>query len=234
MTQQMKYSFIAIAVVALVLLVSYFSLRTKELVESRTEQGDSATRTGQSVSAEDHKRLREELLQIKDLDVVIGDVDAPITIFEYASYSCSHCANFASRVYPQIKSEYIDKGRVRFVLRDFPLDEPSLRASQLTRCVAKDSYEALSKTLFVERQNWAYAKDFPEKLENIAKILGISGEDFHKCMENKELEEKILGYRYEVAAAYNVASTPTLIINGRKYEGEKSFDAISTYLNQIN
>ncbi|MBT4922002.1 MAG: DsbA family protein, partial [Rickettsiales bacterium] len=185
------------------------------------------------VKKQDYSELRSSLAKIKAIDVVIGSEDAPITIFEYASYSCSHCANFSSRVYPKLKEEYMDKGIVRFVLRDFPLDEPSLRAAQLSRCVGDTSYEALSKTLFEQRQNWAYGKDFPEKLENIAKIVGISGDDFHACIGDKQLEEQILDYRYEVSQAYNISSTPSFIINGKKYNGNNSFAALSEYLNKI-
>ncbi|MBT4989052.1 MAG: DsbA family protein [Rickettsiales bacterium] len=229
MSQQMKYSFIAIIVISVILLVSFLTFRTKRVLEENPILSES----GEVIEKPSYSDLRSELVKIKDIDVVIGDNEAPITIFEYASYSCSHCANFSARVYPKLKEEYIDTGKVRFILRDFPLDEPSLRAAQLTRCINKDGYEALSKTLFEQRQNWAYGKEFPEKLENIAKIIGISGDDFHACVGNKVIEEKILNYRYEVSKAYNLSSTPSLIINGKKYNGNNSFAALSEYLNKL-
>ena len=229
MSQQMKYSFIAIIVISVILLVSFLTFRTKRVLEENPILSES----GEVIEKPSYSDLRSELVKIKDIDVVIGDNEAPITIFEYASYSCSHCANFSARVYPKLKEEYIDTGKVRFILRDFPLDEPSLRAAQLTRFINKDGYEALSKTLFEQRQNWAYGKEFPEKLENIAKIIGISGDDFHACVGNKVIEEKILNYRYEVSKAYNLSSTPSLIINGKKYNGNNSFAALSEYLNKL-
>lgn len=232
MTQQTKYSIIAVIIVALLLVVSFFVLRTKRLVSEQKVDSVLAERLVEKASSE-ASSLRDQLLKIKASDVVIGNDNAPVTIFEYASYSCSHCAHFSKAVYPELKQLYIDTGVVRFVLRDFPLDEPSLRAAQLTRCVDKSSYEALSKTLFEQRLNWAYGKDYPEKLENIAKILGISGDAFHKCMENKSVEEVVLNYRYEVSKAYNVSSTPTLIINGQKYNGNNNISALREYIEKI-
>ena len=229
MSQQVKYSIIGSIIIALILAVSYFVSRTKKIVtENKTENTQIVEEKKSSM-----QNYREEVLKIHESDVIIGNVDAPVTIFEYASYSCSHCANFTQRVYPSLKKEYIDTGKVRFILRDFPLDEPSLRAAQLTRCVPKEGYESLSKTLFQQRQNWAYGKDFPEKLENIAKIIGMSGADFHACMENKEVEDIVLNYRYNVSKAYNLTSTPSFIINGKKYTGNSSFSAISEYLDKL-
>lgn len=229
MSQQVKYSLIATLIIAVILAVSFFILRTSRIVEeNKAEHSEIIKETQSSVA-----NYREQVLMIHDSDVVIGDINAPITIFEYASYSCSHCANFTQRVYPSLKKDFIDTGKVRFVLRDFPLDEPSLRAAQLTRCVPKEGYESLSKTLFQQRQNWAYGNDFPEKLENIAKIIGMSGDEFHACMENKEIEEIVMNSRYNVSKAFNITSTPSFIINGKKYTGNNSLSAISEYLDKL-
>ncbi|MBL6785424.1 MAG: DsbA family protein [Rickettsiales bacterium] len=228
MSQQIRYSLIGAAIVTVILVIGYLAVRTNKSADVKATKSAIADESGSS-----RAQKINELMQVKDIDVVFGDENAPITMIEYASYSCSHCANFSLRVFPDIKEEFIDTGKVKFILRDFPLDEPSLRASQLSRCINKDGYAALSKTLFQQRQNWAFSKDFPEKLENIAKIIGVSGKQFHDCMADKELEEKILNYRYNVSNTFNISSTPSFIINGKKYNGNNSFSAMSEYLMKL-
>ena len=118
-------------------------------------------------------------------------------------------------------------------MRDFPLDEPGLRAAQLTRCVSKDKYEALHKVLLKNRMSWAYVKDFPEKLENIAKLSGMSGEAFHNCMENKEIEDYVLTGRLNVSEVFQVSATPTVIINGVKNQKPNDFANIKIVIEEL-
>ena len=236
MTQQNRLLIITLTVVVLFLTVSYLVVRSKKILAENIDQGSKASpilADGEKVKSKNLSDLKSKVLTINDLDVVIGAEDAAITIIEYASYSCSHCAKFAESVYPRLKEKYIDTGKVKFILRDYPLDEPSLRASQLSRCAAKEDYESLSKVLFSTRADWAYHKNFPEKLENIAKILGISGEEFHECMSNKQLEEAIMTNRLDVSKAFNISSTPTLIINGKKFQGKTIFSEISEYVDKL-
>lgn len=229
----MKRTYVILGVIVVfILIVGALKVRDKNIEIKESMQKVSA-KTQDVANKQLKIRTKEEVLTISDYDVVIGSPEAKITIFEYLSYSCSHCADFARKTYPILKQEYIDTGLVNFVMRDFPLDEPSLRAAQLTRCVAKDKYEALHKALLENRASWAFAKNFPEKLENIAKLSGLTGEGYHKCMENKDIEAYILTGRIEASKNLGVMSTPTLIIAGQKHQGDTSFESVKQTIDEL-
>jgi len=177
--------------------------------------------------------LQKQLTGAMELDIAEGNNDAKVVIIEYASYSCSHCSAFYKNIYPKLKSTYIDSGDVKFVYRDFPLDEPALRASQLVHCLPEDSKKGFMKVLFENQSAWAYTKQFPEKLENFAKISGMSSELFHSCMADESLEQKILQSRLSAHKAFKISSTPSLIINGQRFIGRTNWYEISEYINNL-
>lgn len=152
-------------------------------------------------------------------DIVIGNDKATVTMIEYSSLTCPHCAHFAKDVFPGIKENYIDTGKIVFIHRDFPFDEPSLRAAMLARCAGKDRYYTFLKVLFDKQESWAYQKNYLEVLGNIGKLGGISSEKFDSCMKDKKLEDAIVEGKLTAANMLGVISTPTFFINGKEYKG---------------
>lgn len=217
------------AVIFLVISISiFFYVKTKEKYDnsSRVAQVD------QHKIDNNKENTQKTLNSIQELDIVYGVDDAPVRIIEYASYGCSHCASFFNEVHPNLL-KYIKNKQVQFVMRDFPLDEPSLRASQLVHCLPEDQRKDMIKLLFKKQENWAHSKAFPEKLENFAKISGMSGGTFHECMDNHALEEKILKSRMSAHESFNVNSTPSLIINGKKHMGSLAWEDLEKTIRNL-
>ncbi len=173
--------------------------------------------------------LEESALKSKlPEDKVLGKSSAKVTIIEYASLSCHHCAEFHTNVLPTIQKEYIDTGKVQLIFRDFPLNESALTAAQLAHCAAKqdgdEKYFALLKALFEKQKDWAFGKDFKPKLLEIAKGLGLKPEPLETCLANKEIETKILNSRMDGGKKLGVESTPTIFINGDKADSMRSVE----------
>jgi protein-disulfide isomerase len=159
------------------------------------------------------------VLQITKDDRILGNPDAPITIVEYASLTCPHCAHFANDVLPEIKKEWIDTGKVKLVLRDFPLDEPALRAAMIARCAPPERYYAFADTFFSAQEKWVRSGDYREALARLAKLGGMGQAEFDTCMKNTELENKIVEGRLRATQELEVSSTPTFFVNGSKLAG---------------
>jgi protein-disulfide isomerase len=169
------------------------------------------------------------LLAVGQQDRVLGKPDAPVTIVEYASLSCPHCAHFATEVLPKLKKKWIDTGKAKLVLRDFPLDEPALRAEMLTRCVPAERFYPLTDTLFETQDKWVIAKDWRGALEKTARLAGIGKKEFDACLTNKAIEDQVAQSRLTAATQLGVNSTPTFFVNGQKLEGaptEEAFDKL--------
>lgn len=172
-----------------------------------------------------------KLLDIKASDRILGNPNAPVTIFEYASLSCTHCATFHTGVLPKIQSEYIDKGKVKLVMRNFPLNEPALKGAMLANCVAPEQYYTFVKVLFQMQDKWAFSDAFKDNLMQIAGVGGVSPEQFGKCMTNTQIEKEALMIRKEGEEGLKIQATPTLFINGARVEGAQSFDAVAKVIN---
>ncbi len=156
----------------------------------------------------------------------LGDREAPIEIIEFASLTCSHCAHFHQEVLPRLKSDYIDSGQVRFVYRDFPLDRYALYGSMLARCSGDKGFFPFIDVLYAQQPKWMRAADPLKSLGQIARQSGMTSEDFKVCLSNQAIEDGILADRLESQRQYDIQATPTIIINGEKYEGKKTFEAI--------
>ncbi len=156
-------------------------------------------------------------------DRVLGKADAPITIIEYASLTCPHCADFNKEVMPELKQRYVDTGKAKIVFRDFPLDQMALRASMLARCAPADKYFAFIDVLFQQQGNWATAKDPMAALEQLGKLGGVSSDKFKECMANQGLADAVLGERLRGANEFKVEGTPTLYVNGKKIDTPRTF-----------
>jgi protein-disulfide isomerase len=148
-----------------------------------------------------------------------GKPDAPITLIEYASMTCPHCANFAINVYPVLKSRYIDTGRVRYILREFPLDSLAAAGSMLARCAGDDKYFSVVDLLFRRQNDWVVRKPLAPLLE-IVKQVGFTKESLDACLSNQKILEGINQVRERAATKFGVNSTPTFFINGKIYRGE--------------
>src|SRR5712671_2007030 len=159
-------------------------------------------------------------------DMALGPANAPVTITEYASMTCPHCAAFNENVFPKIKSEYIDSGKVRYVFREFPLDIKAAAGSMLARCIAKDDsgkYFAVIDMLFKQQNDWA-AKNTAETLTRIGKQAGLSQEAVEACLKDQALLDKIAADQKYAGEVLKVDSTPTFFVNGEMIKGETSFE----------
>ena len=166
----------------------------------------------------------EDLAKPIKTDIILGNKNAPVTIIEYASLSCPHCAAFYEEAFVKLKKEYIDTNKVKYIYRDFPLNQPALAASILSLCQFNDhknpqNYYKFLEILFKAQDDWAFAEDFTEKLRNIAVLDGISAEKFAVCMKDSHLQEQILKSRLEAAKLLEIKSTPTFFINDEVISG---------------
>jgi protein-disulfide isomerase len=159
-------------------------------------------------------------------DMGLGPANASVTITEYASMTCPHCANFNETVFPKIKSEYIDSGKIRYVFREFPLDIKAAAGSMLARCIAKDDgpkYFAVIDLLFRQQNEWV-VKNTTETLTRIGKQAGLSQQQVEDCLKDQALLDKIAADQKYANEVLKVNSTPTFFINGEMVKGETSFD----------
>jgi protein-disulfide isomerase len=162
-------------------------------------------------------------------DMEMGNGKASVTIIEYASMTCPHCAHFQENTFPELKKRYIDTGKVRYIFREFPLDNLAAAASMLARCAGKDDkskYFALVDTLFAQQRQWAVEKPIPPLLA-IAKQAGFTEQTFNACLANQQMLDGIESVRKRAIDKFKVQSTPTFFINGAAYPGALSIDEMA-------
>jgi protein-disulfide isomerase len=162
-------------------------------------------------------------------DVVEGDAGAAVTIIEYASLTCTHCFAFHKDVWPALKAKYLDTGKARFIIREFPLDPLSVGAFMLARCAGPQKRDALIDRLFDHQGDWAFAANPLFKLKEQALAGGMSEDGFDACLKNQDLLDGVKKMRDVAAATLDVRSTPTFFINGERLTGGHSladFDKI--------
>jgi protein-disulfide isomerase len=151
-------------------------------------------------------------------EMAIGDEKAPITVIEYASMTCPHCAHFSATTFPELKKRYIDTGKVRFMFREFPLDQLAAAGFILARCAGPDKYFPLVETLFAQQRDWVVQKPL-QPLLAIAKQAGLSQEAFEACLDNRQLIEGMEKVRNQASEKLGVNSTPTFFVNGKRLAG---------------
>ncbi len=161
-------------------------------------------------------------------DVAVGKADAPITIVEYASMTCGHCAAFHNKVFPAIKEKYVDTGKVRFILREFPLDNLAAAASMLARCAGSEKSYPLVGALFAKQEDWAFVRTNPvPELFKLAKQAGFTQESFDKCLTDQKLLDDLMKGRETASSQFGISGTPTFFINGKRLKDApviESFD----------
>jgi protein-disulfide isomerase len=165
-------------------------------------------------------------LKLTPDDRILGKADAPVTIVEYASLTCPHCAHFDIDVLPKLKAKWIDTGKARLILRDYPLDEPAMRAAMVARCAPADKFYPFIDTLFHDQQQWVMSKDYKAALQRLALLGGMSKSEFDACLANKSVEDKVLQSRVNATQQLAVEATPTFFINGIKFDGAPEEDAM--------
>src|SRR5918996_1886710 len=164
---------------------------------------------------------------------VLGNPDAPVTVIEYASLTCPHCAQFHNDVLPDLKERYIATGKVRLIYRDFPLDERALMAAALAHCAGPDRYFGFLDVLFETQSSWAQAGDYLGALKKLGKLGGMSEEQIDQCLADQALLDGIMQTRLDGQNEHQVSSTPTLVVNGEVYPGSRSIEALSEVIDPL-
>ncbi len=165
-------------------------------------------------------------------DEAMGKEDAPVTIVEYASMTCPHCAHFNDTTFPELKKKYIDTGKVRYILREFPFDPRAEAGFMLARC-AGDNYFPMVDVLFKQQENWAMAENAKDALFQISKLAGFTQESFNACLTNQKLLDQVRAVRKRGADEFKVDSTPTFFINGKTYKGAMSIEEMSAIIDPL-
>jgi protein-disulfide isomerase len=163
-------------------------------------------------------------------DHVLGKADAPITIIEYASLTCPHCAAFDRETLPKIKQNWIDTGKAKLAFRIFPLNGLDVRAAVVANCVPPDRYFAFVDTLFRSQDTWTRAGDPVQAVANTGRLAGAGDDKIKSCLADKTMEDKVVNLGFAAQKGYGVESTPTFFINGTKLVGELSYDAFDKAL----
>jgi protein-disulfide isomerase len=159
-------------------------------------------------------------------DVAQGSPDAKVTIVEYASLTCSHCAAFHKETYPTLKERYIDTGKVRYVLREFPLDPLATAGFMLARCDGDSKYYPIVDMLFQQQRAWAFTDKPLDALRQMMRQAGFSQEKFDSCLRDQKLYDAVNTVKNRGMEAFKVDSTPTFFINGQRFAGNMSIDEI--------
>jgi protein-disulfide isomerase len=169
---------------------------------------------------------KEDLLAPGPLgDKVLGSADAPVSVVEYASMSCPHCAHFDQTTFDDFKTKYVDTGKVRYVFRQFPLNAPALAVAMLARCAPADKYFDVVHTFFRSQDQWLYVKDVKAGILQVAGQFGFTQQSFDTCIKNQALFEAI-DQEQKRGSGFGVNATPTFFIDGKKYEGALTLDEL--------
>ena len=197
-------------------------------------QADTTT-TGATTAAPEARGTVDmaRLLQEGSLpDKVYGQADAPVTIVEYASMTCSHCAAFHNTTFPELKAKYIDTGKARLILREFPFDPRAEAGFMLARC-SQDKYFAMVEVLFKQQDAWVRVQDARAALLQIARLAGFSQESFEACLTDQQLLLDVRAVKDRGEKDFGVDATPTFFIDGKKYAGAMSIGEFSAIIDPL-
>jgi protein-disulfide isomerase len=201
---------IAVAAVLAVIVLGYAGYRafsSKDPLSTASIGGETST-------------LEKELAVPGPLgDMTLGDKNAPVKVYEYASLTCSHCAEFNKDTFPAFKKDYIDTGKVFYTLRDFPFDPIATAAYMLAHCAGPERYFGFIDVLFSTQAQWAFVETPMEALKGIARQGGFSEEKFDACMKDEKIFDHVKAVAQRGSTEFGVRSTPTFFINGEKIEG---------------
>lgn len=164
---------------------------------------------------------------------VVGNAAAPVTMIEYSSLTCPHCAAFHNETLPGLKARFIDPGKVRLVLRDFPLDQPALKAAVIAHCAGPARYPTFVDVFFAQQASWAQSPDPVAALKQLAKLGGLGEAEADACLADKAMEDAVLQVRLQGQQQFNIQSTPTFIIQGKAYPGNRSVDEFAAIIEPL-
>ena len=174
--------------------------------------------------------------QAESLEVTMGDENAPVTVIEYMSLTCSQCANFHIETLPSVMKNYVETGKVRFIFRDYPLDGTAYQAAIVTHCMAEAGpkrYYGFVQILFQQQQRWATARDPLAEVAKLARIGGMNQQSFDACLENEAYASGVLLARTQGETEYEIQSTPSFVINGRVVQGGMSYEEFSRAIDPL-
>tara|TARA_B100001027_G_scaffold4193_1_gene2758 strand:- start:562 stop:1176 length:615 start_codon:yes stop_codon:yes gene_type:complete len=162
-----------------------------------------------------------------------GDENAKVKVVEFASLTCGHCAKFHNEVMPVLKEKYIEKGLIHFTYNDFPLDKFALKASIIARCAGNEKFFKFLDVFYKKQKDWTRTKDPFKSLLKIAKFGGLKDEELKVCIGNKSIEDGILKQRLNSSKKYDIKATPTLYLNGEKYNGDLTIEALESKIKSM-
>jgi len=175
---------------------------------------------------------KSALLNVQPTDHVLGDPKAPITLIEYASFTCPHCAHFHVKILPELKKKWIDTGKVKLVYRDFPLDQVAAKAAQIAECAGNDRYFGVIDLIFRGQEQWAAASDPLAELAKPLRIAGMGEKEIKECLANEAKANEVIA-DYKGGEALGVNSTPTLFIDGQLYRGARSVEELDAAFGKL-
>lgn len=165
-------------------------------------------------------------------EMVLGNKDARVTVIEYASLGCPHCANFHSGTFVDVKRDYIDTGKIKYIYRDFPLGRPALAASMISRCAGSAKYFGMVDIFFRSQQQWGRAENPLEALTKIARFGGMSEQDVSACLQNQELIEHIQSQAQKGSEEHKINATPSFVIDGETISGGMPYEDFKKLLDE--
>ncbi len=166
-------------------------------------------------------------------DMAVGNPEAPIVVIEYFSLTCQHCMRFHRDTYAAFRRQYVKTGKVRYILRDYPLNAPALDAAKLAHCGGSERYFPFVETLFQQFEQWTGNADYLDALAKIGELGGVPETAFKACLADKQLEARLLSVALEGESKYNIQSTPSFVVNGKLFAGEMRIEKISKILDEF-
>ncbi|MBC34406.1 MAG: disulfide bond formation protein DsbA [Rickettsiales bacterium] len=163
----------------------------------------------------------------------LGNIEAPIKMVEFASMTCGSCAKFHNDVFPSIKKDFIDSGKVFFTYKDFPLDKFALKASVIARCSGDAKFFNFLSVIYNKQKDWTRTQDPFKSLLKIAKLGGLKNDEIKVCVGNKSIEDGILKDRLNSSKKFDIIATPTIYFNGKKYDGDLSYEALKLKIESL-
>jgi protein-disulfide isomerase len=202
----------SICIVALLGSISVLHLSAQDADEDLQAQTLEVQNEAETIEQSEPESL-SQISTTSDGALVIGADDAPVTLVEYSSLSCSHCASFHTATLPDLKADYVDEGLLKIIFKDFPTNAPAMEASKLLRCVPLDQRYDFMNLLFEQQMQWAAVSDYRQKLKQYAALLGVSSEKADECMDNTAAEDNIVAGMQVANSKYEVTSTPSFVMN---------------------
>lgn len=218
---------LAVIIIAIILIIGVFAFTSDSTRDDQTQTSVEQTAPQQTIAPD---TASDALIQTALQERSLGDANAPIVMEDYSSLTCPHCARFHLEILPQLKRDYIDTGKLRFIYKDFPLNLPALQASAVSRCVqSDDAYFAYLDTLFETQAQWGGEINAKDNLIQTLEGAGLSQTDAEACLNSRTITTHLLTVQNDAKNKYNIDSTPYFVLNegatiirgGRTLEGYK-------------